>query len=181
MAEGLDRSREREREPGVCVRRELEIRKDEIWKPWPWRWWLGLDLKREGLWGSHGSWVLIWRERGFEEAMGLDLREREKERRALNLVCVWIGWDSMGLFNIIFVLLFFSIWGYPELEEHEFMCCSKFFVFFPKKSKKKKMIIFWVSKFLGSKSTQILINVIFFVFNFVFNFFYLVKINKLIF
>ena len=67
----------------------------------------------------------------------------------------------MGLFNIIFVLfIFFSIWGYPELVEDEFMLCSKFFVFFPKKSK-KKMIIFWVSKFLGSKSTQILINVIF--------------------
>ena len=66
----------------------------------------------------------------------------------------------MGLFNIIFVLFIFSIEGYPELEEHEFMLCSEFFVFFPKKSK-KKMIIFWVSKFLGSKSTQILINVIF--------------------
>ena len=67
----------------------------------------------------------------------------------------------MGLFNIIFVLFIFSIWGYPEFEEHEFMFCSEFFVFFPKKSKKKK-IIFWVSKFLSSKSTQILINVIFY-------------------
>ena len=84
----------------------------------------------------------------------------------------------MGLFNIIFVLLFFSIWGYPELEEHEFMCCSKFFVFFPKKSKKKKMIIFWVSKFLGSKSTQILINVIFlFLILFLIFFIYLKLIN----
>ena len=75
----------------------------------------------------------------------------------------------MGLFNIIFVLFIFSIEGYPELEEHEFMLCSEFFVFFPKKSK-KKMIIFWVSKFLGSKSTQILINVIF-CFKFYFKFF----------
>ena len=57
----------------------------------------------------------------------------------------------MGLFNIIFVLFIFSIWGYLELEEHEFMFCSEFFVFFPKK--RKKMIIFQVSKFLGSKST----------------------------
>ena len=65
----------------------------------------------------------------------------------------------MGLFNIIFVLFIFSIWGYLELEEHEFMFCSEFFVFFLKK--RKKMVIFWVSKFLGSKSTQILINVIF--------------------
>ena len=97
--------------------------------------------------------VLIWRGRGFEEAMGLGSwfeergalkrpwvliweRERERERGALNLVCVWIGWDSMGLFNIIFVLFIFSIWGYPELEEHEFMFCSEFFVFFPKKRKK---------------------------------------------
>ena len=30
VTEGLDKSREREREPRVCVRRELEIRKDEI-------------------------------------------------------------------------------------------------------------------------------------------------------
>ena len=66
----------------------------------------------------------------------------------------------MGLFNIIFVLFIFSIWGYPELEEHEFMFCSEFFVFFPKKRKKKK-IVFWVSKFLGSKSTKILIYMIF--------------------
>ena len=110
------------------MRRELEIRKDEIWKPWPWRWWLGLDLKREGLWGGHGSWS-----------------ERERERKALNLVCVWIGWDRMGLFNIIFVLFIFSIWGYPELEEHEFMFCSEFFVFFPKKRKN------FFDNFLGFK------------------------------
>ena len=55
----------------------------------------------------------------------------------------------MRLFNIILVLFIFSIWGYPELEEHEFMFYSEFFVFFPKK--RKKMIIFWVSKLLGSK------------------------------
>ena len=61
----------------------------------------------------------------------------------------------MGLFNIIFVLFIFSIGGYPELEEHEFMFCSEFFVFFPKKSK-KKMINFWVSKFLGSKKCDFL-------------------------
>ena len=51
----------------------------------------------------------------------------------------------MGLFNIIFVLFIFSIEGYPELEEHEFMFCSEFFVFFPKKSKKKN------DNFLGFK------------------------------
>ena len=45
MTKGLDRSKERERR--VCLRRELEIRRDEIWKPWTWRWRLGLDLKRE--------------------------------------------------------------------------------------------------------------------------------------
>ena len=51
----------------------------------------------------------------------------------------------MGLFNIIFVLFIFSIEGYSELEEHEFMFCSEFFVFFPKKSKKKN------DNFLGFK------------------------------
>ena len=51
----------------------------------------------------------------------------------------------MGLFNIIFVLFIFFIWGCLELEEHEFMFCSEFFVFFPKKSKKKN------DNFLGFK------------------------------
>ena len=52
----------------------------------------------------------------------------------------------MGLFNIIFVLfIFFSIWGYPELVEDEFMLCSEFFVFFPKKRKKN-------DNFLGFKT-----------------------------
>ena len=50
----------------------------------------------------------------------------------------------MGLFNIIFALFIFSIWGYPELEEHEFMFYSEFFVFFPKKRKKN-------DNFLGFK------------------------------
>ena len=41
----------------------------------------------------------------------------------------------MELFNTIFVLFIFSIWGYPKLEEHEFMLCPEFFVFFLKKRK----------------------------------------------